>query len=172
MIERAKSLQEQLSLIEQKRKNLIVRSPIAGQVLLPWDAEQSLLHRPVVTGQRVMTIADPAGDWELELAMPERRMGHVNRAVDEFGPDLPVSYISAGDPRSPKQGQVKEIYGITQVKGEDGPTIKMTIDINPADLFRPSPGTTVTAKVKCGRCSLGYAWFHEALEWVQKHVLF
>ena len=34
LIERAKSLQEQLLLIEQKRKNLIVRSPIAGQVLL------------------------------------------------------------------------------------------------------------------------------------------
>ena len=84
--ERANSLQEQLSLIKQKRENLIVRSPIAGQVLLPWDAEQSLMHRPVVTGQRVMTIADPDGDWELELAMPERRMGHVNRAVDEFGP--------------------------------------------------------------------------------------
>ena len=60
LLERAKSLQEQLTLIEQKRKNLIVRSPIAGQVLLPWDAEQSLMHRPVVTGQRVMTIADPS----------------------------------------------------------------------------------------------------------------
>ncbi|MHB8968958.1 MAG: GAF domain-containing protein [Pirellulaceae bacterium] len=170
--ERANSLQEQLSLIKQKRENLVVRSPIAGQVLLPWDAEQSLLHRPVVTGQRVMTIADPAGDWELELAMPERRMGHVNRAVDQFGPDLPVSFISAGDPRSPKQGTVKEIFGITQVKGEEGPTIKIAVDINPEDLFKPSPGTTVTAKVKCGRCSVGYAWFHEALEWVQKHILF
>jgi len=94
--ERAKSLQIQKRLVEQKRKNLIVRSPIDGQVMLPWDAEQSLMHRPVVTGQRVMTIADPSQDWELELAMPERRMGHVTRAVDEFGPNLDVSYISAG----------------------------------------------------------------------------
>jgi hypothetical protein len=172
LFERAKSLQEQKGLVEQKRRNLIVRSPIDGQVLLPWDAEQSLMHRPVVVGQRVMTIADSSQDWMLELAMPERRMGHVTRAVDEFGPNLDVSYISAGDPRSRKEGKVKEIYGSTQVKGEEGPTVKITVDIQAEDLFKPSPGTTVTAKVKCGRCSLGYAWFHEAIEWVEKHVLF
>ncbi len=170
--QRAKSLLEQKELIELKREKLTLRSPIAGQVLLPWDAEQSLKHRPVVTGQRVMTIADPSQDWELELAMPERRMGHVMRAVDQLGQNLEVSYISAGDPRSTKYGTVKEISGTTQVKGEEGPTVKITVDINAADLFKPSPGTTVTAKVKCGRCSLGYAWFHEALEWVEKHILF
>ena len=174
MVERDKNLSGQLALIEEKRKNLVVCSPIDGQVLLPWDAEQSLKHRPVVTGQRVMTVADPTGDWELELAMPERRMGHVRKALDddEIGPDLEVSYVSAADPRSPKQGVLKKVYGITQVKGEEGPTVKMIVDIDPEDLFKPSPGTTVTAKVKCGRCSLGYGWFHEAIEWVQKHIIF
>ena len=95
MVERDKNLSGQLALIEEKRRSLVVRSPIDGQVLLPWDAEQSLKHRPVVTGQRVMTVADPTGDWELELAMPERRMGHVRQAIDQFGPDLEVSYVSA-----------------------------------------------------------------------------
>ena len=95
-----------------------MRSPIDGQVLLPWDAEQSLIHRPVVTGQRVMTIADPHGDWELELAMPERRMGHVREAVDEFGPELEVSYVSAADPRSPKTGNDQE--GLRDHAGERG----------------------------------------------------
>ncbi len=127
LLEREKNLRGQLALIEEKRKNLIVRSPIDGQVLLPWDAEQSLKHRPVVTGQRVLTVADPSGDWELELAMPERRMGHVRKAIDEFGPDLEVSYVSAADPRSPKYGTLKKVYGITQVKGEEGPTVKMTV---------------------------------------------
>ncbi len=172
LVEREKSLRGQLKLIEEKREKLTVRSPIDGQVLLPWDAEQSLKHRPVVTGQRVMTIADPTGDWELELAMPERRMGHVRVALDRDGTALPVSYVSAADPRSPQQGVLKKVYENTQVKGEEGPTVKMTVDIDPQDLFKPSPGTTVTAKVKCGRCSLGYSWFHEAIEWIQKHILF
>jgi hypothetical protein len=170
--ERARNLQEQLKLIEEKRRKLIVYSPIDGRVLLSWDAEQTLKHRPVVTGQRVMTIADPRGEWELELAMPERRMGHVMKAVDRFGPELPVTYISAGDTRYRKHGTVQKIYGTTQVKGEEGPTVKIMVAINKDDLTDPSPGTTVTAKLKCGRASLGYAWFHEAIEWVQKHILF
>ncbi len=172
LLERDKNLKEQRRLIEDKLASLTVVSPADGQVLLPWDARQSLMHRPVVTGQRVMTIADPSQDWDLELAMPERRMGHVRKAIDKFGPELEVSYVSAADPRSRKQGVLRKVYGITQVKGEEGPTVKMMVDIDPTDLFEPSPGTTVTAKVKCGRCSLGYSWFHEAIEWVQKHILF
>jgi hypothetical protein len=174
LLQREQNLELQKKLIEEKRSKLIVRSPQDGQVLLPWDADQSLKHRPVVTGQRVMTIANPSGPWELELAMPERRMGHVTKAIEDpdLGPELEVRYVSAGDPRSPKKGTLRKVYGITQVKGEEGPTVKMLVDINPDDLFKPSPGTTVTAKIRCGRSSLGYSWFHEALEWIQKHILF
>lgn len=175
--QRQKSLQLQLELIDRKRENLIVRSPMAGQVLLPWDAEQSLLRRPVVAGQRVMTIAkaDPEDlrtEWEIKLAMPERRMGHIRRARAELGPELEVSYVTAADPRSSKTGTLKRVARITEVKGEDGPTVELTVEIDREDLYQPSPGTTVTAKVKCGRCSLGYSWFHEAIEWVQKHIIF
>ncbi len=134
-----------------------------------------------------MTIADPNGPWQLELAMPERRMGHLSEARREFfakresgevsasdSPhDLPVSYILATDPSSRKEGEIKVVYGNTQVKGEEGPTVKLIVEINSEDLSKgPRPGTTVTANVKCGRCSLGYSWFHEVMEWVQKHILF
>jgi len=30
----------------------------------------------------------------------------------------------------------------------------------------------VTAEIHCGRASLGYSWFHEAVQWVQLHLLF
>jgi hypothetical protein len=171
--EREKNLQAQLNLIKEKREKLEVRSPIAGQVLLPWDADQSLLHRPVMTGQKVMTIADPNGDWELELAMPERRMGHVTTAQEKIKPNLDVSYVLQTDPNTTRTSQVKTVYGITQVKGEEGPTVKMIVGpIKNTELYEPRPGTTLTAKINCGRCSLGYSWFHEAFEWVQKHILF
>ncbi|MFO7906546.1 MAG: hemolysin D [Pirellulaceae bacterium] len=175
--QRQKNLQLQLELIARKRENLIVRSPMAGQVLLPWDAEQSLLRRPVVAGQRVMTIAkadpeDLRSEWEIKLAMPERRMGHIRRARAELGPELDVSYVTAADPRSSKKGTLKRVARMTEVKGEDGPTVELIVEIDREDLYEPSPGTTVTAKVKCGRCSLGYSWFHEAIEWVQKHIIF
>ncbi len=171
--EREKNLQAQLGLIKEKREKLVVRSPISGKVLLPWDADQSLLHRPVMTGQKVMTIADPNGEWELELAMPERRMGHITKAQQEMQPDLDVSYVLQTDPNTRRYSKVKTVYGITQVKGEEGPTVKILVGpIDEKELYEPRPGTTLTAKINCGRCSLGYSWFHEAFEWVQKHVLF
>ncbi len=34
------------------------------------------------------------------------------------------------------------------------------------------PGATVTAKVYCGRRSLGYVWFHDLLAFVQSRILF
>lgn len=178
LLERQRNLQIQLKLIDRKRANLTVRSPMNGKVLLPWDAQQSLVHRPVMTGQRVMTIAkadpdDLKSPWEIELAMPERRMGHIRKAIEKFAPKpLTVSYVTLSDTNDPKEGTLKKVYQITQVKGEEGPTVRMLVDINREDLYEPSPGTGVTAKVKCGRCSLGYSWFHEAIEWVQKHILF
>ncbi|MFW6169791.1 MAG: biotin/lipoyl-binding protein [Planctomycetota bacterium] len=175
--QRQKNLQLQLELIQRKRENLIVRSPMAGQVLLPWDAEQSLLRRPVMAGQRVMTIAkadpeDLQSEWEIKLAMPERRMGHIRRAMAELGPELEVAYVTTADPRSSKKGTLKRVARMTDVKGEEGPTVELIVEIDREDLYEPSPGTTVTAKVMCGRCSLGYSWFHEAIEWVQKHIVF
>jgi hypothetical protein len=170
---REKNLQAQLQLIRDKRKKLVVHSPIDGLVLLPWDAKQSLLHRPVMTGQKVMTIANPNQDWELELAMPERRMGHVTRAQSDMKPDLDVSYVLQTDPNTTRKSKVKRVYGITQVQGEEGPTVKILVGpIKKDELYEPRPGTTLTAKINCGRCSLGYSWFHEAFEWVQKHILF
>lgn len=177
--QRLANLESQEELIREKRKGLSVTSPITGQVLLPWDAKQSLERRPVIAGQRVMTIAKadadaPSSDWELVLAMPERRMGHVRRAMAESDPEpLKVSFVMASETRSPKEGTLKEVSEITQVLGEEGPTVKMIVAIDDsAELYEPSPGTTVTAKVKCGRRSIGYCWFHEAIEWVQKHLLF
>ena len=124
-----------------------------------------------------MTIAkadpeDRKSEWEIKVAVPERRMGHIRRAMNELGPDLDVSYVTAADPRTSKHGTLKRVSRMTQVKGEEGPTVELIVDIDRADLYEPSPGTTVTAKVKCGRCSLGYSWFHEAIEWAQKHIIF
>ena len=71
------------------------------------------MHRPVMTGQRVMTIAKADPDdlkcqWEIELAMPERRMGHMRKAIEKFAPEpLTVSYVTAADPRS-QEGHIEK----------------------------------------------------------------
>ncbi|MFV1966109.1 MAG: efflux RND transporter periplasmic adaptor subunit [Pirellulaceae bacterium] len=171
------SLTLQRDLVKHKLGRLIVRSPIAGRVMLSWDVARSLENRTVEVGQVLMSVASPDDDWELELFMPERRMGHIDRARLPAGDDglpevLTVSYILATDPNNSREGRVKQVERITQVRDDEGNTVRIRVDIDQDEVRNPRPGASVTAKVLCGRRAIGYTWFHEAFEWLQAHVLF
>jgi hypothetical protein len=176
---RIESLNAQLELLNNKRERLMIRSPLDGIVLLSWDVERALLNRTVDTGQVLMSVADPRGDWELELFMAERRTGKIDeyrRAVQEKDPnqDLQVSYILATDPKNAREGTVKHVERITQMHDEEGHTVRILVALDEAHsaVANKRPGAAVTGKVLCGRRSIGYCWFHEAIEWLQANVFF
>ncbi len=174
-----RSLEEQENLIKLKQQQTKVLSPIDGQVLT-WQAQEKLITRPVEKGQVLLTIADSSGDWEIDLHMPEDRMGSVGRAMtavkDKSAPDnqLPVSYVLATNTGARHHGRVREVEPIAHVQGEDGNVVLMKIDIEKSahDKDDLRPGASVTAKVDCGKASLGYVWFHDVISFVQSHVLF
>jgi multidrug efflux pump subunit AcrA (membrane-fusion protein) len=80
--ERAELEQKQLAFDNQwalykiKQLELDVKSPINGLVVT-WDLRNRLIHRPVQRGQVLLRVADPDGPWQLELHMPENRVGHI-----------------------------------------------------------------------------------------------
>jgi hypothetical protein len=117
-------------------------------------------------------VVDPAGPWELELYMPERRMGHVAAATREFSQGLPVTFLLASHPGLEFPGQVIEIQRTAEVRGEEGNAVVLRVAINKEQLPELRSDTTVTARVHCGRRGLGYVWFHEVLETIQTKVLF
>ena len=177
LLKQKESLEKQKQLLENKRKRLVIHSPVDGRVMLSWDVERSLKNRTVEVGQVLMSVADPEGDWELELFMPERRMGHVDAARQELKAqdpqsDLPVTYILATDPDRPRSGRVKHVEEIAQVHQDEGNTVRIRVAIDKSDIQDPRPGASVTARVLCGRRPIGYAWFHEAFEWLQANVFF
>jgi multidrug efflux pump subunit AcrA (membrane-fusion protein) len=173
------TLEKQYALLKKKREMLEIRSPIAGEVMMSWDVQKSLLRRPVTTGQTLMSVYDPAGDWELDVFMRQSRAGHVrwareNEAWRQRYPgagDL-VSFVLASDPGTVHEGKLKEIKDDTEIHEDKGSVVKMKAEIDRATLGNPRPGTTATAKVYGGRRACGYVWFHEAWEWVQLHVFF
>lgn len=166
------SAEMQLSLLKSKKKQLTVTSPIDGQVTT-WDVENKLFGRAVQQGSILMTVVDPQGEWEAELQMPEDRMGFINDACREMKTDaLPVEYITAMDPGSTFEGKISEIHRIAEVRGEEGNTVLIRVAINKEDVPNRRNGAVVTAKVYCGRTSLGYAWFHDLVSFVQSKILF
>ena len=170
------SLASQLALYAEKRKELDVRSPIAG-VIVTWQVRDLLLLRPVEKGQVLMSVADKTGPWELEIKMPDDRLGHINRAAaaaKQSGRELEVDYILATDPGTRHHGTVKEIHEQAEVRGEEGNTVLVRVTIDPTrhEKEELGAGASVTARIACGKRSLGYVWFHDVLSFIQTQVLF
>ena len=119
-----------------------------------------------------MRIADTRGAWQLELLMSEDRMGHITQAQKKLGEELKVEFQLATDPTTTHQGTVEEIHLNAEVRGEEGNTVLIKVDIDEADLPNRRPGAEVTAKVYCGRRSIGYCWFHDLIAFIQSRILF
>lgn len=223
--ERISSLKVEYAVLKQQLAELTVRSPIDG-VVTTWDVRRLLENRFVRQGQRILEVADPDQDWELELHVPEDRMGHVTRAQNQRYeqlrarlhqlalerlraevPDLPeeeaaaeadrqvrqiadeelraalqeltgadwddqldVTYVLATDPGTRHAGKVKQMHLYAEVRGEEGNTVRVKVAIDKNEL-RPEhlrQGAAVTAKIDCGKRSIGYVWLHDLIAWTRK----
>lgn len=164
-------LERQLDIFQQQIDDLQIRSPSDG-IVISWDVEDMLRGRPVQAGNAVMTIADPSGPWELEVLMPEDRMGFIAEAQKEMGKELPVEFIMASDPAKTLHGTIDRIHEAAEVRGEEGSTVLIVVKINKGDIKDLRPGAGLTAHVVCGQRSLGYVLFHDLVAWIQSRVIF
>jgi hypothetical protein len=145
--------------------------------VVTWKVEDLLAGRPVIRGQTLMTLANPEGPWELELYVPERRLKHLQGAeklASKSGgrPPLEVEFTLSSHPGSQFEGHVAEIEQSAEVRGDEGNTVLVRVAIDKSKLPPLHDQTTVTAKLYCGRTSIGYAWFCDLIETVQTKVLF
>jgi hypothetical protein len=167
-------LKQRRDLLTAKKERLTVTSPIDG-IIVTWKPQERLKSRPVGKGEALLHIADTNQDWELEVRMPEDRMGHIRRAQKDLGKkDLDVSYVLKADANRTLLGKVKSIEEIAEVVPEEGNTVKVLVTIDKNDLTEDVMRTDaeVSAKINCGRRSLGYCWFHDVFEFIQTKILF
>jgi hypothetical protein len=210
-----RNLDAQCDILKERSKELTVYSPTRGQVIT-WDLRKLLELRPVQRGQRLLQVAQTDGPWQLELHMPEDRMGHVVRAQQELrdrlhrqladrlreepgeAPDaqldaeaerilsepshqelrkllgeevqdrLRVQFVLATDPGAQYEGTIREIQSSADVRGEEGNTVLMKVEIDKSELPQLMAGAEVSAKVDCGRCSVGYDLLHDVIAWLER----
>jgi multidrug efflux pump subunit AcrA (membrane-fusion protein) len=173
--ERVASLQEQLRLRQEQEKMLEVRSPMDGRVVT-WDLENRLAGRPVNRGDDLLEVADPSGDWELEIKMPESRMGHIAEAAAATEGKLPVTFFLATNPEKKLAGQVEEVHRSAEVRGEEGNTVLVRVSFDQQSfremIGNPNIDASATAKVHCGKRSIGYVYLHDLVDFVRAKILF
>ncbi|RMF45227.1 MAG: efflux RND transporter periplasmic adaptor subunit, partial [Planctomycetota bacterium] len=171
---RRDTIEAQLELLREKEAQLIRTSPIDG-VVMDWKLKERLRARPVVTGQVLVNVADPTGDWELELLMPEKRMRYLDDAlVQSHGQPLPVEYILSTNPAVTHTGKLTPdaVEARAELDPEAGAIVKLRVQLDSMEGVSRRPGAEVIADVNCGKRSAAFVWFHEVVEWVQANLLF
>ncbi len=171
------NLRHELELLEAERNSLLVTAPIAGRVLT-WDISQRLAARPIERGQVLMSVADLSQDWQLELDVPDDRIGYVLAAQQKLEPALPVRFRLNSDDREQHEGHVAEICQTASVEESPGTSatpsvlVKVALDrLELSDTARKElrPGVTARAQIDCGKAPLGYVWLHDIwdtlIEW-------
>jgi HlyD family secretion protein/GAF domain len=172
------SLENQLKIKNEQIADMKINSPLTtrGQVIT-WDAKENLERRSVQQGEVLLSVANLEGGWQVELYVPERRAGKVKRRFQEMAAKnekVKVSFKLMTDPDKSITGTIREIEESTFAHAEDGPCVRMKIDIDPAfkEKIVPRPNAAVTASVENGYCSLANAFLHEAWEYLQLNWLF
>ena len=165
-------LRKQIDILKQREDSLRLTSPING-VVATFQLEEKLRARPVMRGEHLLEIMDDQADWVLELQMPEHRMGHLLRAIDvNEGKPLKVEYVLATDAEGSFTGRLNpaDIASRSEVEQDSGVVVQMRVETDKTQLPFQRIGGEATAKVACGRMSLGYVLLGDVWEFVLRYV--
>ena len=108
----------------------------------------------------------------LELNLADRNVGHLLEARDKSAQPLEVMFTAATNPNQRIVGLLQKTGTSIQQKEQEGPSLLLTVGFNRKTITFLQPGATVTAKIHCGRRSLGYVWLHDVWEFLQYRVFF
>lgn len=161
------SLEQELKLLQARAADLKVTAPIDGRIA-NWQLRRHLLGRPVETGQNLMTIVDPDTRWQVELFLPEKRVGHLLERMETSAEPVPVSFTLASRPGLQLHGRLVSVDRVLDVHDDQGNTARVLVEFDNAGLdhdLRRS-GTRVTGRLECGQRPLGYVLFRELIETV------
>lgn len=170
--------QAELDLLQKRQQLLIVSSPIDGQVITS-RVEERLNGRPIRRGQELLEVAQPKGDWILEVEMPDKRMGHITRALEESeNGEIEVDFLLATNTEVTLTGRLtkENIAASAEVRGEEGNTVLLKVEFDQGDfreaILDPKVGAEVRARVQCGKASWAYAYLHDLVDFVRAKILF
>ena len=155
------SLEGQLELLQERLEDLSLSAPVAGNVYRI-DPGQELRNRPVVRGQLLLELVPDDTDWELRLEIPDH-LEHYVRATSANSESIQLRYTLAAAPGKEWNSNLTSVDRAVQLYGESM-TCRATAGIGNLAESHLRPGTSVTARISCGRRSLGFVLFREVIE--------
>ena len=172
MVEQLDGLERVQQKLQQRQRELQLTSPIDGQIVT-WEMAERLEGRPVSLNNQLLEVANVDGQWQLELELPDRKVGHLLKAQKESDEPMEVIFQLAMEPDKNMKGRVVKVAGATSVNAEHQQNVRVIVEIDEADIEGlKKVGSGVAAKIRLGRRSLGYVYLYDAIEFVKSKVLF
>jgi hypothetical protein len=165
--ERIRNFESQLRILQAKKTSLVATSPIDGTVL-NWKPADYLRARPVERGTALLEIGDLKGQWVVELDVIDRSAGHVLEALESQPDDVTVSFVVATNPENRCEGKILRAAQTTHLDENGESAVRVDVDVDESKIPQLRHGAAIIAKIDCGRRSLGYVWFHELLEELER----
>ena len=159
------------------------------------DRRESLSGRTMQPQDELLRVGNLEGAWHVELKIPQRNVGQINRALDnpqyhktEAGGRkyLDVDVLLASMPDTRYLGRLyqdemaQEAVPNKNEHDENEPVVtayvKLNLDDIPQDKWVPrgqfTTGLEVRTRIRCGDHALGYSMFHGVWEWFYEKVVF
>lgn len=169
--QRRDNLTRELTLLTQRRDELRVISPISGRVVT-WDVERLLFRRPVTRGQKMMTVSDSSGDWEVEIHVADSDVGDLKQFWLEKT-SLPLEFIVVALPGRQYATTLKAFSNTVEVRTAGGPpTLLCTAQVPPEVKNIAVEGMSVRGRILCGRRPAFVVAFSKFWRIVREHILF
>lgn len=154
-------------LLEFQRANCsteMLPSPMSGRVLIHGDAE-TWLGRPVAPREELLVIFDPSA-WQADVLIPEHDLRHVLQARSAEDAKLPVRLSPVTQPERVWNGTLDSISRQIESVPDEGRGVRAIVPLS-EPLDDALVGQEINSRIDCGRCSLGYLWFHDAIDYVR-----
>lgn len=167
--QRLKSLEIERNLFNERIESLLIRAPFQGHVVRR-DAAHDLTDRPLQRGQKIAELIPLNVSWELELHIPQSHSAYLQTAFAQQENGLPVRYIINSESNTTYPATLKSIEQFTY--NRNGQLVQnAAVEVQLSDSSNAKSGTSVSARISCGRRSLGFIATRRIIETLQ-HLKF
>jgi len=169
---RLRSLNEQAALLESEREALQIRSPIDGTIV-GWEIERNLSGRPIRRGDVLLRVADKNASWRIELMIPDRDIGYLERFAAEVAPAPVVAdYVLRAAPQASYQSELLWMSPEVVHDSLQGAAVEAHLSVGHDALQQAAFGATVDGRLMCGTRPRWFVWGRPIFEAIQRRLWF
>jgi hypothetical protein len=126
-----------------------------------------------LANQPLLSIANLAGPWQVELLIPQNKVGYIQVAqIEQDNPHLPADFLLTTNPNVRHQGTLAAISDRAEANEQGLTEFRAIVDIVSMEIEQPKAGAGVTARIDCGKQSLGFVWFYQVYDFLRTRVFF